>query len=49
MRVLLVADQLLLVEDAPLAERTEGVRFRNVVQFWILNSIIQMTEVLLAA
>ena len=47
--VLLVADQLLLVEDAPLAERAEGVRVRNVVELRVLNAVIQVTEVLLNA
>ena len=38
--VLLVANQLLLVEDTPLAERAEGMRVCNIVEFRVLNAVI---------
>lgn len=38
--VLLVANQLLLVEDTPLAEWAEGMRVRSIVEFRVLNAVI---------
>ena len=46
-RVLLVADEFLLVEEALLAELANGMRVRSIVETGILNSIVQVTIVLL--
>ena len=46
-RVLLVADEFLLVEDSLLAELANGMWIRSVVETGILNSVVQVTVVLL--
>lgn len=46
-RVLLVADEFLLVEDALLAELADGMRVRSVVETGVLDSVVQVTVVLL--
>ena len=46
-RVLLVADEFFLVEDALLAELADGMRVRSVVETGVLDSVVQVTVVLL--